>query len=300
MKLGVIDLGTNTFHLLIAELNENGQFTELYRKREYVYIGEEGVEKLGEKPMQRGYETLKRFKSKIDELEVERLKAVGTAALRRASNGNDFIQKINSEVGIKIETISGDEEARLIYLGVRQAIPMSDTVQMIMDIGGGSVEFIIANQSKIFWAKSFKIGVSVLYNHFHKNEPISLNETQQINEYLKTTLTPLLEILSQYEIKTLVGASGTFDVIASILGNPEKKYPHCQFTDIIYFPQLYDSVITSDLNKRLSMSDIPTQRAKLIPVALILINFILTHTSVNEICVSSYAIKEGILADMLS
>lgn len=300
MKLAVIDLGTNTFHLLIVKTNLTNEFVELHRQREYVYIGEEGVDKLGDIPMQRGYEALQKFKTIIDSHEVEKTQATGTAALRRASNGAFFIKEVKRLTDISIKIISGKEEARLIYLGVRQAVPMNTTPKLIMDIGGGSVEFIIANQAKVLWAESFPIGVSVLFNQFHQNDPISNSEIETIYQYLTDTLSPLFKALHASPIVNLIGASGTFDVIANILGIKEKAFKNCQFADLTDFPTLYQRVAESTLAERLNMSDIPTQRAKLIPVALILIDFILQRTDIKTIWVSHYAMKEGILMELMT
>ena len=148
MRVAVIDLGTNTFHLLIADIKNKGQFETLKRIRKYVYIGEEGVSILGDKPLQRAFETLTHFKQTSTEFEVDEIIAFGTAALRTASNSNDFISKVRDEIGIEIQLISGEKEADLIYLGTKKAIPPTSENFLIMDIGGGSVEFIIANDTQ--------------------------------------------------------------------------------------------------------------------------------------------------------
>ncbi|MFT5834960.1 MAG: exopolyphosphatase/guanosine-5'-triphosphate,3'-diphosphate pyrophosphatase [Cognaticolwellia sp.] len=298
MRVAVIDLGTNTFHLLIATTDEKGNFSTLYRIREYVYIGEDGVKILGKKPLERAYDTLKKFKKSIDEYEVEKVTAFGTAALRTASNGEAFVDKVRTEIGIEIEMISGAREADLIYLGTSQAIPMSDKNILIMDIGGGSVEFIIANKNEKIWAESFPVGVSVLFNIFHKSEPISATETTDLITFLNTKFQSLYAALEQNPAHILVGASGTFDIISGIMGSSVKDYPNCESADLSGFPAFYDEVVYADLESRLQMEKIPTQRAKLIPVALILIDIMLKKARINKMLVSAYAMKEGIIWEM--
>jgi exopolyphosphatase/guanosine-5'-triphosphate,3'-diphosphate pyrophosphatase len=298
MRVAIIDLGTNTFHLLIAKIENNGHFSTLHRIRKYVYIGEEGVETLGEKPLKRAYETLAEYKKVMDEYAVEKVMAFGTAGLRTASNGKDFIKKVKNEIGIEIQAVSGDREADLIYLGTKQAVPMTDENILIMDIGGGSVEFIIANQKGKIWAQSFPVGVSVLYNIFHKFEPISALEITDLTNFLHRNFEPLYAALERNSAQILVGASGTFDIISRIMGKPMEDYPNCEIADLSDFPMFYDEVVTANLAKRLAMDAIPNQRAKLIPVALILINIILEKAKINQMLVSAYAMKEGILWEM--
>jgi exopolyphosphatase / guanosine-5'-triphosphate,3'-diphosphate pyrophosphatase len=298
MRVAIIDLGTNTFHLLIAKIEKNGDFSTLHRIRKYVYIGEEGVTTLGEKPLKRAYEALTEYKQVIDKYDVKSVTAFGTAALRTASNGKDFVEKIRTEIGIEIQTISGDKEADLIYLGTKQAVPISDENILIMDIGGGSVEFIIANQNNKIWAQSFPVGVSVLYNTFHQVEPISTKEKKNITDFLNQHFEPLYAALHENPAYILVGASGTFDVISGIMGSKITGYPNCESVDLTRFPAFYDEVIAANLETRLAMKTIPSERAKLIPVALVLIDVILKKAKINQMLVSAYAMKEGILWEM--
>lgn len=298
MRVAIIDLGTNTFHILIAKIKSDGSFSTVKRIRKYVYIGEDGVETLGEKPLKRAYDTLAEYKIAIDEYQAEKVVAFGTAALRTASNGKAFVDKVRTEIGIEIQMISGDKEADLIYLGTKQAIPMTDENVLIMDIGGGSVEFIIANQNEKIWAMSFPVGVSVLYNRFHKTEPISTMEINDIITFLNNHFEPLYAALNKNPASILVGASGTFDVISGVMGTKMDNFPHCESANLSGFPQFYEETIAADLDTRLTMKTIPQPRAKLIPVALILINLVLEKAKIKKMLVSAYAMKEGILATM--
>ncbi len=299
MQVAIIDLGTNTFHLLIAKIKDNGVFETTHRLRKYVYIGEEGVKALGEKPLKRAYETLAEYKLLMEKFEVEKVVAFGTAALRTASNGQAFIDKVQKEIGITIQMISGDKEAELIYYGTKQAVPIGDENILIMDIGGGSVEFIIANKTEKIWAKSYPVGVSVLYNQFHKSEPLANDETAAIEAFLNQHFESLYAALAENNATTLVGASGTFDVISGVMGDKVIDYPNAETVDLTGFPKFSEVVINANLEERLEMESIPNQRAKLIPVALVLVRLILEKTKINQMLVSAYAMKEGILWEMM-
>ena len=293
-RYAVIDLGTNTFHLLIAEQTASGKFEELFRKRIFIKLAENGINTIGDQPFQRAIEAIKSFKVILDDYHITAVKAFGTAALRTASNGLDLTEAILKETGIQVELIPGDQEAKLIYEGVLKAVDFSPQMGLIMDIGGGSVEFILADQKGVRWAKSFPIGVAVLYNRFHKTDPISNQEVNTLVDYLEHELAPLFNQISTYQPSILIGASGTFDVLENILC-PKKISPVHGVVKADDFYPLFEQLINTKLSERLSMPQIPNSRAEMIIVALLLIHFILQKTAIKTISVSAYAMKEGML-----
>lgn len=296
-RYGVIDLGTNTFHLLIVEINEHGEAIEVFRERIFVKLAEDGIGKIGKKAYLRGLQALSHFQKILLDHQVKNINAFGTAALRTASNGSEFIADAKSESGISIQLIPGSEEARLIHVGVTQAVEFGDEKGLIMDIGGGSVEFIIADKDEVFWAESFPIGVAVLHNNFHQKEPISLEEIELLNAHLKQTLQPLFEVLKNHKTTCLIGASGTFDVLENILPNIQRTNLSATI-QVENFHPIYHKVLTMNIAERRADESIPLTRADMIVVALILINFIIKKADIEKILVSAYAMKEGILWEM--
>ena len=296
-RAAVIDLGTNTFHILIAEQLADGSFQDVYRERKFVKLAEDGIDKIGPNPYQRGLDALIHFQKIIQEKKVDQIKAFGTAALRTASNGKTFIKDAKEKANIKIELIPGSEEARLIHLGVTQAVQLGNEKGLIMDIGGGSVEFIIADKNQVFWAESFPIGVAVLYKTYHHDEPISTIELQILEAFFDDILQPLFSILKKYETPNLIGASGTFDVLENILPL-EQKNQLSAIIDVQHFAPLHQKVIQMNLEERRSQQDIPDTRSDMIVVAMVLIEYIIRKANIQKIMVSAYAMKEGILSEM--
>lgn len=297
-RYAVIDLGTNTFHALIVEKLANGDLKQLYKKRIYVKLAEEGIEKIGNASFQRALSALKIFKDKIDELEAGRIQAFGTAALRTATNAHLLVKEVKEQIGIDIDIISGKEEARLIHQGILQAIPRQDERIVIMDIGGGSVEFIIADHHKVFWSESFPIGVAVLFKNFHHSNPIRGEELEKLCLFLEQQLDSFLKAMKKFEAKILVGASGTFDVL-DIMMQRKETLAKSSILVMDTFSILYQKVIHTTLEERLAMTKIPDTRADMIVVALELIRFVIDKTKISDIIVSSYAMKEGILQEMI-
>ncbi|MEM8907350.1 MAG: phosphatase [Bacteroidota bacterium] len=296
-KYGVIDLGTNTFHLLIVQ-TENGQFHPLFRERVFVRLAEDGINTIGPGPYQRGLDCMRRYRTILDQNEVSQVTALGTAALRMASNGPKFVDDLYQQTGIEVQVISGDREAQLIHRGVSHAIPLERHTSLIMDIGGGSVEFIVADHQRVHWAQSFPIGVAILFQKFHHDDPISETSIQQLYTYLSDILQPLLPILEQHQIQNLIGASGTFDVLETYLGS---RSPHDLYSTV-FVPDFYpikDQLLKTTLEERLQMPQLPSSRAEMIIVALLLIDYILERARPQNILVSSYAMKEGMLQEMI-
>ncbi len=297
-RYGVIDLGTNTFHLLVAEQQADGRLKTLHRQRIFVALAEDGIEAIGDAPYARGLAALQEFRKILDDLAVKQVRAFGTAALRTASNGPEFVITVENQLGIQIQLIPGNEEARLIHLGVAQAVPFDQDYSLIMDIGGGSVEFIIANQKGVVWSQSFPIGVAVLFQKFHHQDPIATNEVDQLIAFLHSELAPLLDVLKQYPAKVLIGASGTFDVLENLLASQRHSDIYSSF-EVAQFDPFYQRFLFSTLAERLRTEGIPDSRAELLVVALVLIHFVLKATSIQQVAVSAYAMKEGILQEMV-
>lgn len=298
MNYGVIDLGTNTFHLLIANRGNDGQLNEIYRERIFVKLASDGIEKIGEAPYQRGLNAMIHYSKILKEHQISSVKAMGTAALRTASNGGDFVQEVLDKTGIQINLIPGAEEARLIHRGVAEAVPLDEKDILLMDIGGGSVEFIIANQEGIKWAESFPIGVAVLFQRFHQNAPITSTEIDAINGFLNQTLQSLFAALEKHPVNTIIGASGTFDVIELFLAKDQKFGTYSKVSTADFLP-FYQRLLNSTNEERLAMEKLPNSRADLIVVAIVLIHFILEKANTQTILTSAYAMKEGILVEMM-
>ncbi len=298
MRLGVIDCGTNTFHLLVASPGEDKAFVTHYRERQYVRLGEDGISTIGREPMARGIKCLKHFKNELDRIGVNQVKAYGTEALRQASNGMYFINTVYEETGLQIQLITGDEEARLIHLGVMQAVPAFDGKALIMDVGGGSVELIIADESKVFWAQSFPIGVQVLFSEFQRNDPLSQGDLFALQQHLDQILQPLRQALQAHQTPLLLGASGSFEVIEDMLVK-RKPHPLYSLVPVSDYYQLHSKVLASSTAERLQMPNLPAERAELMAVAFVLVDFVIRLAGIHQIIPSAYSMKEGILKESL-
>lgn len=297
-----IDLGTNTFHLLIAEYIE-GTPRVLFQETIAVKLGEGGITKghINDAAFDRGLKALKSFKQSLEHYGVSQIKAVATSALRTASNGIDFLESIRIETGIKPEVITGDREAELIYYGVKAAIDMGQECCLIMDIGGGSVEFIICNIEQIFWKKSFDIGVARLMEEFHHSDPIAETDIQKLFRHLDGVIFELNQKLAEYMPIILIGSGGVFETYAQLI-NPELKLglEEPRFTiQLIDFKRIAEIILKS---KHLQRSQIPAiipLRVNMIVTSTLLTRYILNLHPFQQMMLSTYSLKEGLIFEWI-
>lgn len=292
-RVGVIDLGTNTFNLMIADLSED-HFTLLYNEKEGVALGMGGINKgiIAEDAFERGIQTLRQFRHICKEYGAEEIRAIGTSALRSAKNAPDFVQHAFLETGIQIYIISGEEEALLIYKGVSWSYNFAER-SVIMDIGGGSTEFIFADQNGIEEVKSLNIGISRIIQDLDLHDPLSGKNIQNIESWLDQHSGYYFE---NKQCDILIGASGSFETFHEMIYR--QKFP--AISEAIEVPlhqiqEILHWIISSNqLQRDLHPYIIPI-RKKMAPIAAVKTAWIIRKLKVKRILITPFALKEGVL-----
>ncbi len=302
-QVAIIDMGTNTFHLLLASAASSG-YKVYYREKAAVKIGVGGINQgmITPEGFERALAAMHEFKKTIETKGITCVRAFGTSALRNAKNGPEIAASIQMETGIEIEIIDGIQEAFYIYSGVRSALSLGDNKSLIIDIGGGSVECIIGNSSQLFWSRSFEIGGQRLLEKFHKHDPMLLEEVDALYQFLHEQLQPLLDTLAWHQPTTLVGSSGTFDTLSDIYcaqrGIDQVDASETPFEKEAFHP-IFQELIVKNKAARQLVPGMIDMRVDMIVVACCLIEFILKSHAFQTIRVSSYSLKEGVLASLL-
>lgn len=309
-RLALIDMGTNTFHLLIVELPEarHAETKVLLQTKTAVRLGEGGISQgeITTAAFGRALHTLTAYQEEIELHQVTQVRATATSAVRSARNGGELVQAIFEQTGIRVEVIAGEREAELIAKGVRQAVALSDAPHLLIDIGGGSVEFIIANHTTIFWKQSFEIGAQRLLDKFFLADPMPAAAVEAEQQFLAQVLAPLTTACREWQPVGLVGASGTFDTLYDLqvarTGHPEimGKQPPATVITQASFEASYQQLLALDHAGRLALPGMTTLRADMVVVASVLIDFVLKTYGYDTIQVSAYALKEGLLAEMIT
>lgn len=303
-RIAALDLGTNTFHLLIADISEGVITRIVYSDQKHVKLGEGGISRgtITEVSFSRGIEALSDFHQAIIEHRADSIRAVGTAALRSAANGQMFIDQVKSNTGISIEIIDGDREASLIYLGVRQAVRLQAN-SLIMDIGGGSVEFIFANLNGILWKKSYPIGAAKLMALFHHTDPVNDADLKDIQSHLHVVLSELKVKSAEFNPQILVGSAGAFETFAALcqiktqgVSLPIGK----SFSfDFGVLAEVLEDILKSTHHQRAANPAILSVRTDMIVVASILTRYVINELNLRSVELSSFSLKEGLLVEEL-
>lgn len=306
-KLAIIDLGTNTFHLLIASIDEKEDFSVEEKFKEPVKLGEGGITKgyISPAAFQRGIKALKKFRKLIDSKRADEVRALATSAIRSASNREDFVKAAKEEAGIDIKVINGNEEAALIFEGVRNGILLPPgEATLVIDIGGGSVEFIVCREGKAQLLRSLPIGAARMLEAIRPEDPLTLAGLERTKTFLKDQVNGLLDELREFDIRFMVGSSGSFETLGSMIAmskNDNLSAGHLnsyRFSDKD-FRKVNKQIVRSNRSQRLKLPGMDPMRVDMIGMASLLIELLLDELKVTKMMVSSYALKEGILFNFI-
>ncbi|WP_160069648.1 Ppx/GppA phosphatase family protein [Sphingobacterium bovisgrunnientis] len=296
MRIAAIDLGSNTFHLLIAEYNSS-QIDIIYKTNKPVRLSENITQynRIIPAAFERGKACLEEYKTIMDEFKVEKMHAVATSAIRSATNGQEFIEQVKLSTGIEIQIISGQEEASLIY----EAVKVSGAIDgrtLIMDIGGGSTEFIFCDENKAYWKKSFDIGAARLMQKFWTNDPISNGELKTLHEYLDETLRELVEFNKGFKARTLVGSAGAFETFLEMSDSSISSTNLKSATlNINQYKKLSEKLKLSTHEERTHMPNLIPLRVDMIVMACVLTDYILNELKIQDLRMTTYDLKYGVL-----
>ncbi|EQA45276.1 putative exopolyphosphatase [Leptospira broomii serovar Hurstbridge str. 5399] len=303
--LAAIDLGTNSFHMIVVRVRENGTFEALTREKENVRLGS-GLEEGGEidpPAFRRAIECLKRFKVIAENSKAE-IRAVATSALREASNRNAFQEAAWKEAGIRIDVISGYEEARLIYFGVLQGLPVFDKKILMIDIGGGSTEVLVGFRGDILFSKSFKLGAIRLTEKFLKSDPLSSSEIKKCKLYIEEMILPFRKVLRDLHPELIIGSSGTVQAVAGIIRSfdgehEERPLNHFRFS-AGEFRKAKNLVLETDTSKkRAKLPGLDSKRSDIIVGGILILEELFQQLDLPNLIVSELALREGIIYDTI-
>ncbi|MCF8463569.1 MAG: hypothetical protein K9G41_01905 [Flavobacteriales bacterium] len=302
MRVAVIDLGTNTFNLLIVDVLSSGEYRSVFNTKIAVKIGEGAMiaGKLLPKPMQRAKDALAEYLEIIREHNCEKTLAFATSGIRSTSNGADFVAEVKSEFGLQINVIDGLEEARLIYEGVDLAIPFGEEPMLIMDIGGGSTEFIIADKTGVLWMKSYRLGISRVLQMLEPSDPVTDADIQNLNKLFTEQLSELIQKSQEFQVKTLIGSSGSFDSFIEMIW---AKNGSTQLASSVIreefnldeLKSLHNKLITCNYELRKTTPGLIEMRVDTIHLASYMVQWVLSQCKLERLLLSSYALKEGVL-----
>ncbi|MGE4587895.1 MAG: phosphatase [Mangrovibacterium sp.] len=299
MRTAIIDLGTNTCNLLIAETG-NGRYHMLYRGKKGVKLGKEGIgqNNLNREAFMRARQAFLSHRKTIQDYGTTEITALATSAVRDAVNRQDFSDYLLRETGLNVRIITGEEEAELIFEGVKLALGNIPPQSLILDIGGGSNEFILPGNNTIKWKNSFPLGMARVTERFPLSDPARPEEIRQIETYYENGLSLLWTRLDACPVNKLIGCAGAFDTLADLTeqtpaGTKTRIRKKIRKSE---FGRLAQQLIHSTTVQRNKLTGMDPLRVEMIVPAVILIRLLFRNLGIRAIIQTSYALAEGVLS----
>ncbi len=308
IRLAAIDVGSNSIHMIVAQADVDGSITTLWRNKEMVGLGRGSFpsHRLSQRLMDMAMESLWRCAESARRRQCEKIVAVATSAVREAENGGDFIERVRRELGLNLRVISAREEARLIYLGVRQVTDLKNGPNFIIDIGGGSTEFIVGDQQKAVLLESRKLGAARMTAQYIKSDPVDARDLKRLLAHYDEVLTPLCEQIAHLKPMRTIGTSGTLESLAAMCngrsnssGRHNGEHAEAPIIEVDRLKRLVAELIESRSKDREKMRGLDTQRHDQIMAGAILVNEVFRRVGIKRLQIAGGALREGILIDYL-
>jgi exopolyphosphatase / guanosine-5'-triphosphate,3'-diphosphate pyrophosphatase len=303
--LAALDIGTNSFHLVVARTGTTDRFEVIARSKELVRLGSgsDDMSQLEPDAIDRGIEALVRL-GKVAASHGADIYAVATSAVREADNADEFLRRARLEAGIDIQVISGPEEARLIHLGVLQAVPVFDRRLVLMDIGGGSTEILVGEQGETLAVTSLKVGALRLTQRFFRSSRLHPSAVDACRRWLRSSLAPVTRQVRRHGFDVAIGSSGTVATLCAMVhaqrgGDPLRTFNNFSFTadELAAVVELLISVDTAEQRRKLPGLD--PSRADIILAGALIAEQVMAELGIDEMVHSDYALREGALLDAL-
>ena len=295
--LAAIDLGSNSFHMVMARLI-NGQIQIIDQRGEKVQLaaGLHPINGISEDAQQRALDCLERFAEPLRGLQRHQVVALGTNTLRAGRNSKEFIQKANAVLGFPIEVISGIEEARLVYLGVAHTLADDDGKRLVIDIGGGSTEFIIGEKFKPKALESLHMGCVTYSDRYFPDGNIS---ESGFNKAIAAARNELIAIKARYQAlgwENVVGSSGTIRATSRVLQNYGLSESGISYKALQRLKKL---ILQSKTVNDLELQGVKEQRLKVFPAGVAILLAIFKELDLDTMHYSEGALREGALHDLI-
>ncbi len=305
MRIAALDLGSNSFHLLVVEARLDGTFLPLAREREMLRLGDlvARTGEIGELAAKAAIEAVRRFKALADAQRVDELVALGTAALREARDGGALVDSIRAETGVEVTVVDGLREAQLIFKAIRSSVVIDPAPALAADLGGGSLELMVGDRSGLAFAASLRLGVGRLTAELVESDPATKADRERLQARVSSQLAPVLEEIAELRPAMLVGSSGTFVCLAkmaSALAGRELPDAVNQLSvSVDELAALRREIFRLDAGARARLPGCDARRAELLPAGIVVLGQLMALSGLDRLVVSDWALREGIVLETI-
>ncbi len=305
MRIAAIDIGTNSIHMIVVRVREDLSFEVIDREKAMVRLGSGGLggKALTAKAMTAALRALSTFKRLAESRAVDEIVAVATSAAREASNGGEFLTRIEREIGIRPRVITGAEEARLIHLAATYGVDVGSARAVVIDVGGGSVEITVGDAASVALAKSFKIGVIRLTERFVNSDPLSNRDERKLTKHIMSEIEPYCSEIASHGYDRVIGTSGTILSLGAVAATAVKGTTPSEFRNLRVsskqIRRVRKEVVSLPLEQRLTIPGLDPRRADLVVAGAVLLDSVLRRLGAEELTLCDLALREGLVLDYI-
>jgi exopolyphosphatase/guanosine-5'-triphosphate,3'-diphosphate pyrophosphatase len=303
MRVAALDLGSNSFHLLVADVHPDRSFTTVTREKDMVRLGDEigAHRRIRKEAADRAVASVRRLRELAEANGATELHAVATAAIRGASNGSKLVDRFEREAGVHVRVIDGLEEARLVFEAVRASIVIDPGPAVCLDLGGGSLEVALGDRDRLIAAASVHLGVGVLRAQFIDADPPTAHALRHLDEHVRGVLAPIAKTFTKHAPTMLIGSSGTLgDLVAmtaaQVTGNEPPSRNHLTVTRDD-FVALHDRLVALPATERRRLPGLDDKRSDLIIAGSVVLAVAFEVFDLPTLTYSDWALREGMLLD---
>jgi exopolyphosphatase/guanosine-5'-triphosphate,3'-diphosphate pyrophosphatase len=305
VRIAAVDLGSNSFHLVVAEVRPDGSFEPLIREKEMLGLGavvsREGI--VTPEAADAAVRTMRRFRLLAEAAGATDVLACATSALRTAANGDAVLDRIQEEAGVDADAIDGLEEARLIFTAIRAAVLIDPGPAVCFDLGGGSLEIMVGDSGGLAWSTSERLGVARLTTQFVQSDPISKGDRRRLQRHLREVLGPRSVEVARLEPKLAIGSSGTFENLGEMVAERRDESVPRSINQLTFSREelrpLHEEIVASTSAARRRIPGLDAKRVDLIVAGAEVLATIMELFDVEELTISEWALREGMVLDAI-
>jgi exopolyphosphatase / guanosine-5'-triphosphate,3'-diphosphate pyrophosphatase len=306
MQIAALDLGSNSFHLVVVDASPDGSIVPLLREKEMLRLGDvvsrEGV--VTRSAQARAIGAVRRFKALADAAGSEEMVACATSAIREAANGGELVDAIFAETGVRVRVLSGRDEARLIYEAVRASVLIEPGPALCLDLGGGSLELVVGDAERLYWARSVPLGVARLTVELVRGDPPSRDDQRRLRERLTAVLAPMAEEVAAYAPTMAIGTSGTFCALGRMVAARRTGSVPDSVNQLTVGREellaVHRQIMASTSAERSRIPGLDARRADLMPAGSTLLVTAMELFGLDDLTLSDWALREGIILDAIA
>lgn len=305
MRIGAVDIGTNSVHLLVAEIDGNGQITTIEKAREQVMLGSGGIgrQQITDEAFNRGVEALRTFRAACDSLDVVDVHAAATSAVREASNGQAFCRAVKSETGIHVRVITGMDEARLIYLGAKDHLDFTHGRVLLVDLGGGSTEVVLCDRRDALHLQSLTAGHIRLTEAHVGPSGFDDEARRAMKKTVRGVLKPLLQRVRPEDVGSVVGTSGAIRCLARMAtlarGEALPSHGNGLVLHRKEIEQLVARFVALPTERTVELPGMDPRRVQTLPAAAVLVREVLKALGLSALVTSDRSLRDGLVVDWI-